>query len=104
MRRLLPSIAALGALATGSSAAEPWQDAIATGLGKPGMAMPGGVYRVGLPRTDLRVTLDGVQLKPSLALGSSPAMSHLPPDLPLRDDLRALFLSQLSPHREGLPL
>ena len=32
--------------------------------------MPGGVYRVGLPRTDLHVTLDGVAIKPTLALGS----------------------------------
>jgi hypothetical protein len=32
--------------------------------------MPGGVYRVGLPRTDLHVTLDGVELKPTFALGS----------------------------------
>ena len=32
--------------------------------------MPGGVYRVGLPRTDLHVTLDGVELKPGFALGS----------------------------------
>ena len=31
--------------------------------------MPGGVYRVGLPRTDLKVTLDGVELKPGFALG-----------------------------------
>ena len=70
MRRLLASIAVLGTMATGGSAAEPWQEAIATGLGKPGTAMPGGVYRIGLPRTDLKVTLDGVTLKPSLALGS----------------------------------
>ncbi|PZP68420.1 DUF1259 domain-containing protein [Methylorubrum populi] len=68
----LAFLAGLGLLALSSvaTAAEPWQDAIATGLGKPGTAMPGGVYRVGLPRTDLKVTLDGVQLKPSLALGS----------------------------------
>jgi hypothetical protein len=32
--------------------------------------MPGGVYRVGLPRSDLKVTLDGVEVKPALALGS----------------------------------
>ena len=32
--------------------------------------MPGGVYRNGLPRTDLKVLLDGVELKPALALGS----------------------------------
>jgi biotin operon repressor len=31
--------------------------------------MPGGVYRVGLPRTDLHVTADGVELKPGFALG-----------------------------------
>jgi biotin operon repressor len=30
----------------------------------------GGVYRVGLARTDLHVTLDGVELKPAFALGS----------------------------------
>src|SRR5215472_15429443 len=31
--------------------------------------MPGDIYRVGLPRTDLKVTLDGVELKPGFALG-----------------------------------
>ena len=31
--------------------------------------MAGGVYRVGMPRTDLQVTLDGVSLKPTFALG-----------------------------------
>ncbi|MBI3677921.1 MAG: DUF1259 domain-containing protein [Proteobacteria bacterium] len=45
-------------------------DAIAKALGKSGMEMPGGIYRVGLPRSDLHVTLDGIVLKPSLALGS----------------------------------
>jgi hypothetical protein len=43
---------------------------VAGALGKSGTEMPGGVYRVGLPRTDLKVTLDGVELKPALALGS----------------------------------
>src|SRR5438132_1326355 len=38
-------------------------------LGKPGAEMPGDVYRIGLPRTDLKVTLDGVELKPGFALG-----------------------------------
>lgn len=37
---------------------------VATALGKSGAEMPGGVYRVGLPRTDLHVTLDGVDIKP----------------------------------------
>jgi hypothetical protein len=39
-------------------------------LGKPGTELPGGVYRVGLPRTDIKATLDGVELKPGFALGS----------------------------------
>ena len=43
---------------------------VAGALGKSGTEMPGGVYRVGLPRTHLKVTLDGVELKPALALGS----------------------------------
>jgi hypothetical protein len=68
----LALLAGLGllTLTTAASGAEPWQDAIATGLGKPGTAMSGGVYRVGFPRSDLKVTVDGVQLKPSFALGS----------------------------------
>jgi hypothetical protein len=32
--------------------------------------MLGGVYRIGLPRTDLKVLLDVMELKPALALGS----------------------------------
>jgi hypothetical protein len=44
--------------------------AVAEALGKSGTEMAGGVYRVGMPRTDLQVTLDGVSLKPTFALGS----------------------------------
>lgn len=50
--------------------ADNWGQRISSALGKSGTEMPGGVYRVGLPRTDLTVMLDGVQLKPALALGS----------------------------------
>src|SRR5438552_13497836 len=38
-------------------------------LGKPGTEMPGGVYNIGLPRTDIKATLDGIELKPGFALG-----------------------------------
>ena len=38
-------------------------------LGKTGAAMPGGVHRYTLPRSDLQVVLDGVTIKPALALG-----------------------------------
>jgi hypothetical protein len=62
----------LGLLALGApaQAAAPWEDAVAIAIGKPGAEMPGGVYRIGLPRSDLKVTVDGVTLKPALALGS----------------------------------
>jgi hypothetical protein len=60
----------IGLAALPSSAAEPDGSKIAAALGKSGTAMPGGVYRVGLPRTDLHVTIDGVELKAGFALGS----------------------------------
>ena len=50
-------------------AADDWQAQVGEALGKTGATAPGGIYRVGLPRTDLKVTLDGVELKPGFALG-----------------------------------
>jgi hypothetical protein len=50
-------------------AATPDWTQVAAALGKTGTESA-GVYRVGLPRSDLHVTLDGVTLKPTLALGS----------------------------------
>ena len=68
---LAPALAfAALAVAVPAHAAGPWETAIATALGKPGTEMAGGVYRVGFPRSDLKVVVDGVTLKPSLALGS----------------------------------
>ena len=60
---------------------------VAEALGKPGAEMPGGVYRVGLPRTDLQVSLDGVQIKPVLALGSWLAFQPMGGDVTVMGDL-----------------
>lgn len=38
-------------------------------LGRTGSDQPGGVHKYGLPRSDLHVTVDGVEIRPSLALG-----------------------------------
>jgi hypothetical protein len=54
---------------TALAAGDDWA-AVGSALGKTGTVMPGDVYRVGLPRTDLHVVLDGVEIKPTLALGS----------------------------------
>jgi len=43
---------------------------VAEALGKAGTLLPGGVYKVGMPRGDLHVTIGRVQVKPALALGS----------------------------------
>src|SRR5882757_8423711 len=39
-------------------------------IGKKGALQAGGVYRFGLPRSDFKVTVDGVAIKPTLAFGS----------------------------------
>jgi hypothetical protein len=51
------------------AAGDQWSE-VGKALGKTGTEMPGGVYRVGLPRSDLHVSVDGVAIKTSLALGS----------------------------------
>jgi hypothetical protein len=58
-----------GASGVAFAADDGWQSQVGAALGKTGSAAPGGIYRVGLPRTDLKVTLDGVELKPGFALG-----------------------------------
>jgi Domain of Unknown Function (DUF1259) len=65
------TLAALLAVAPGAAFAadDGWQAQVGEALGKTGSAAPGGVYRVGLPRTDLKVTLDGVALRAGFALG-----------------------------------
>ena len=68
--RLLATAALIALGPVVALAAEADWAPVATALGKSGVEMPGGVYRVGLPRTDLHVMLDGVQIKPTLALGS----------------------------------
>lgn len=44
-------------------------NAVNTALGREAAEQPGGVHRAGFPRSDLEVTLDGVTIKPGLALG-----------------------------------
>jgi Domain of Unknown Function (DUF1259) len=46
-----------------------WQQ-VEKALGVSGSMEPGDVYKVSTPRSDLEVTADGVQIKPSFALGS----------------------------------
>ena len=63
------------ALAGVTGAAGPDWPAVEQALGKPGQLMPGDVFRVGMPRTDLAVTVKGVPVKPGFALGSYAAFA-----------------------------
>jgi hypothetical protein len=67
---LLASILFLYA-ATPKPSSKPFDWAlIGDALGRAGTLQPGDVYKVAFPRSDLAVTLDGVSIKPALALGS----------------------------------
>ena len=87
----LPAAGALaqqqGQAAATAGANADWQRTIASTLGKPGTEMPGDVYRVALPRTDLHVMLDSVQLRPGFALGSWVAFHPQGQELMVMGDL-----------------
>jgi hypothetical protein len=67
--RVVAPLIAAGILATAAFAAEPDWTKVAQALGKSGAVQAGGVYRVGFPRTDLKVSLDGVALRTGFAFG-----------------------------------
>ena len=71
MSFLAAAVLGLGATAASAQAID-WDKVDAT-FGRKG-AVTGDVHRYGFPRTDLNVTLDGVTIKPALALGGWIAM------------------------------
>jgi hypothetical protein len=73
------------ALAQATPASD-WK-AVEQALGRPGQLQGDGAYKFGLPRGDLKVTVDGVQVKPTLALGSWIAFSSPGQDAMLMGDL-----------------
>jgi hypothetical protein len=73
-----------------------WQAQTGQALGKTGSAVAGGIYRVGLPRTDLKVTLDGVELKAGFALGSWLAFEKMGDSGMVMGDL-VLTMDEVSP-------
>jgi hypothetical protein len=58
-------------------AADPDWKAVEQALGKSGQMQPGDVFRVGMPRTDLTVTVKGVPVKAGFALGSYAAFKQI---------------------------
>src|SRR5215813_10108508 len=72
-----PLAFALAATSGFSLAAEPDWKAVEQALGKGGQVQAGEVYRVGMPRTDLAVTVKGVPVKAGFALGSYAAFKQV---------------------------
>jgi len=68
LRKLVLAACFAGMPGLAFAAGDDWKAQVGQALGKLGAAMPGGIYRVALPRTDLTVTLDGVELKAGFAL------------------------------------
>jgi hypothetical protein len=69
-------------------------------LGRAGQKV-GDVYRVGFPRTDLHVTIQGISVKPGLALGSWAAFSGTDDSAMVMGDL-VLLDSEVNPVMEKL--
>ncbi len=74
------------ALATPAWAAPDWAK-VDQVLGRTGTEQAGGVHRYGFPRSDLKVTLDGVAINPALALGSWAAFQPMGDEAMVMGDL-----------------
>jgi hypothetical protein len=82
------------AAAQGSSAVD-WSK-VEAAIGRSGAAQPGDVYRFNFPRTDLKVMVGDLQVKPSLALGGWVAFKPAPGGAIAAGDL-VLLESELNP-------
>jgi hypothetical protein len=67
----------LAGAAGAARAADPDWKAVEQALGKSGQPQAGDVFRIGMPRTDLSVTVKGVPVKPGFALGSYAAFKQV---------------------------
>ncbi len=63
-----------------------WQ-AVEQAIGRSGQVQPDGAYKLSFPRSDLKVTVNGVELKPALALGGWVAFSKPGADSMIMGDL-----------------
>ncbi len=70
--------------------------AVDAAMGRPSVAQSDDVHRFNMPRSDLRVTVDGVVLRPSLALGSWLAMKPVANGVMAMGDL-VLTDAEISP-------
>jgi Domain of Unknown Function (DUF1259) len=70
-----------------AGAVDPDWKAVEQALGKTGQLQAGEVYRIGMPRTDLAVTVKGVSVKAPFALGSYAAFKQIGSEVTIMGDL-----------------
>jgi hypothetical protein len=99
MMRLLRLLVTVSAIFASTSLANAqaidWQKVDDT-FGRKPAVVAGDVHRYGFPRTDVNVTLDGVTIKPALALGGWVAFKPMGGDAMVMDDL-VLLETEINP-------
>jgi uncharacterized protein DUF1259 len=99
MMRLVHSLVIIGAICASTSMARAqaidWQK-VDDALGRKPAAVAGDAHRYGFPRTDLNVALDGVTIKPALALGGWVAFKPMQGGAMVMGDL-VLLETELNP-------
>ena len=97
--RLVRSLVTVGAIYASTSLANAqaidWQK-VDDAFGRKPAVVAGDVHRYGFPRTDLNVTLDGVTIKPALALGGWAAFKPTCSDAMVMGDL-VLLETEINP-------
>ena len=84
-----------------AGAVDPDWKAVEQALGKSGQLQPGDVFRIGMPRTDLAVTVKGVPVKAPFALGSYAAFKQIGSQVMVMGDL-VLLDQEVPPVMSGL--
>ena len=84
-----------------AGAVDPDWKAVEQALGKSGQLQTGDVFRIGMPRTDLTVTVKGVPVKAPFALGSYAAFKQIGSQAMVMGDL-VLLDQEVPPVMSGL--
>ena len=87
MLRCSSILAAALLVSTAAFAADTDWSKVDQALGRKGAEQPGGIHRYGFPRSDLKVSVDGVTIKPSFALGGWAAFEAMGTESMLMGDL-----------------
>ena len=97
---LLLSVFAITQTGIPQSAATNWK-AVDDAMGRAGQDQPDGAHKYSMPRSDLKITLDGVDLKAGFALGSWAAFQKMGTQSELMGDL-VLIEDEVNPVMSAL--